>query len=109
MSHPPLGKVVATRELDFVRPSGEVELALVMVGEPVQPDDNGPWYCPYQVRTPTFERSFAIAGEDSMQALILTLHILSSELLSLERQHAGVFKQYGETKLGFPDAVNLPS
>jgi hypothetical protein len=108
MPYQPLGHIVATRELDFERSSGEVELALVMVGEPVQPTSDGPWYCPYQIRTTSFEKSYAIAGEDSMQALILTLHVLSSVLISLERQHGGQFKQYGGRDLGFPDAEKLP-
>ena len=108
MPHHPLGKAIAARELDFVRTSGEVELALVMLGEPVQPEKGGPWLCPYEIRTPSFERTFAIAGEDSMQALILSLHVISSVLVSLEREHGGVFKQYGETSLGFPHADNSP-
>jgi hypothetical protein len=108
MPHQPLGKVIAARELEFVRTSGEVESAWVTLGEPVQPEEGGPWHCPYQVRTPSFERTFAIAGEDSMQALILSLHVISSVLASLERQHGGVFKQYGETSLGFPHADNSP-
>ncbi len=109
MPYQPLGNVIATRELDFVHESGVVELAVVSVGEPVQSDESGPWLCPYQVRTPSFERAFAIGGEDSMQALILSLHIISSELISLERQHGGVFKQHGAPDLGFPNAENIPS
>jgi hypothetical protein len=108
MPQQPLGKIIATRELDFVRASGEVELALVMLGEPVQPEEGGPWLCPYQVRTPSFEKTFAIAGEDSMQALILSLHVISSVLDSMGRQHGGAFRQYGETSLGFPHADNSP-
>jgi hypothetical protein len=104
---PPLGTVIATRELDFVRENGESELALVFVGAPVQPEANGPWQCPYQIRTPSFERNFAIAGEDSMQALILSIHVIGSELIALERKYKGVFKQYGGTDLGFPDAHRM--
>ena len=108
MPHQPLGRVVATRELDFVRTSGEVERALVMLGEPVQPEQGGPWLSPCEVRTPSFERTFAIAGEDSMQALVLCLHVISSVLASLEREHGGVFERYGEESLGFPHADNSP-
>src|SRR4051794_36070281 len=108
MPHQPLGRIIATRVLDFERASGEIEQALVMVGEPVQTESDGPWYCPYQIRTPSFEKSFAIAGEDSMQALVLTLHVLSSVLASLEREHGGLFKQYGGSDLGLPHADNFP-
>lgn len=104
---PVLGKVIATRSLDFVRASGVAEAATVSVGEPVRPDRQGPWYCPYQIRTDSFERSFAVAGEDSMQALILTLHIIGTELKALAKQHVGVFMQYGEADLGFPDVNNF--
>ena len=108
MPYQPLGKVVASRQLDFVRQSGATEVAVVSLGEPVRPDESGPWLCPYQVCAPSFERTFAIAGEDSMQALILALHVISSELISLQRQHGGEFKQYGEASLGFPHADNVP-
>ena len=56
-----LGKVIATRRLEFVGPSGVAEVAVVHVGEPV--------YSP-----------------DSMQALLLTLHVLSVELDALARK-----------------------
>jgi len=104
---PVLGKVIATRSLDFVGPSGVSETATVSVGEPVRPDSQGPWRCPYQIRTASFERTFAMAGEDSMQALILTLHIIGTELDALAKQHGGVFRQYGEADLGFPSVRSL--
>ena len=104
---PVLGKVIATRSLEFVAVSGASETATVSIGEPVRPDSNGPWHCPYQVRTPSFQRTFAMAGEDSMQALILTLHIIATELAALAKQHGGVFKQYGEPAAGFPQISNL--
>jgi hypothetical protein len=103
---PVIGKIVATRNLDFVRHSGESETAIVSVGEPVRPE-GGPWYCPYQVQTKSFERTFAMAGDDSMQALILTLHIIATELNALAKQHGGVFKQYGGADLGFPSMRSL--
>jgi len=103
---PVLGRVVATRHLEFVSSSGASEAAVVQVGEPVHPT-GGPWWCPYQVKAQSFERTFAMAGEDSMQALILTLHVLSTELEALARKHHGVFKQHGEAKLGFPDMRNI--
>jgi len=103
---PVLGKVVAIRHLEFVGSTGVSEPAVVQVGEPVHPA-GGPWWCPYQVKTQSFERTFAMAGEDSMQALILTVHVLSTELKALARQHHGVFKQHGEPDLGFPDMHNI--
>ena len=48
-----------------------------------------------------------MAGEDSMQALILTLHVLSTELEALARKHHGVFKQHGEAELGLPHMRNI--
>jgi len=105
---PTLGRVIAMRDIDFIRHSGEVEPAVVSIGEPVQPEANGPWRCPYRVQTPSFQRTFAMAGEDSMQALILSLHVIGSELIGLAREHNGVFKQYGEDDLGFPDLQASP-
>ena len=103
---PVLGKVVAIRHLEFVGSTGVSEPAVVQVGEPVHPA-GGPWWCPYQVKTQSFERTFAMAGEDSMQALILTLHVIATELNALAKQHGGVFMQYGEPFAGFPHMSNL--
>lgn len=104
---PVLGKIIATRNLDFVRRSGLSEAATVSIGEPVLRDCEGTWRCPYQIRTKSFERTFAMAGEDSMQALILTLHIISTELHALAKQHGGAFTQFGEADVGFPSVRNL--
>lgn len=101
---PPLGTDIATRELVFVRETGESEIALVSLGKPVKSGPTGPWLCPYQIRTPSFGISFAVAGEDSMQALVLCVHVISAELIALERKHKGIFNHYGRRDLGFPDA-----
>ncbi len=105
---PTLGRVIASREIDFIHHSGKVELAIVSIGEPIQPEAKGPWGCPYRVQTPSFQRTFAMAGEDSMQALILSLHVIGSELIGLARENNGVFKQYGDDDLGFPDVQATP-
>jgi hypothetical protein len=63
-----LGKVIATRRLEFVGPSGVAE----------------------------------VAGQDSMQALLLTLHVLSVELDALARKHHGTFCAQRRARSGLP-------
>jgi hypothetical protein len=86
---PPLGVVIGTRELRFTRPSGQSEATRLSIGAPTLRDDT--WWCPYEIRSPSFSRAFALAGEDSLQALLAAVCILSTELDALAREHQGTF------------------
>ena len=81
---PPHGEVIGRRELRFTRATGEIEATRVSVGAPVLRD--GTWWCPYEIRSSSFTRTYALAGEDSLQALLGSVSILSTELAVLERE-----------------------
>lgn len=95
----PIGDIVAQRELEFVCDAGK-ESVLVYLGKPVQEKD-GPWFCPYVIKAASFLRQFRAAGEDSMQALILALRTIPTELEVLAKDHKGHFTWFGGRDLGF--------
>jgi len=72
--------VVARRSLDYRPQRGEAGKIVVEIGRPAR-DPKGPdWYCPYRIAGPGHERTFAAFGVDPMQALILSLAGVSSEV-----------------------------
>lgn len=97
---PPLGQVIAKRELRFTHSSGQTELVIVSLGAPALRD--GTWWCPYEIHSPTFSREYALVGEDSLQALLGSACILETELDALARQHKGSFSYFGDSDLMLP-------
>jgi hypothetical protein len=97
---PPLGQVIAKREFRFTRSSGQSEAVVVSLGAPALVD--GTWWCPYEIKSPTFSRSYALPGEDSLQALLGSACILNSELDALARQHDGSLSYFGDDDLMLP-------
>jgi len=103
MTKVPLGEVIAVRDLTFINRSGIAESAKVAIGRPVMGEDEHQWWCPYRIEVPGFRKEFRMAGEDSMQALLLTVQIIKTELEALARDQGGRFEHFGESDLGFPD------
>lgn len=99
MKNAPLPDVIAERELEFVPDVGSPEKVLVRLGALAR-DPDGTWWCPYSIEGASFHRQFRIAGEDSMQALLLTQKTLVVELDALARNHHGSFTWFGEPDLG---------
>ena len=97
---PPLERVVAERELGFTHHSGETEVTTVSLGAPVFRD--GTWWCPYKIHSQSFSHSYALAGEDSLQALLGSACILATELDALARRHNGIFTYFGDNDLMLP-------
>ena len=96
----PIGEVVATRDLEFIRKDGRKESVRVSIGLPICADSA--WYCPYLIKAESFERLRNAVGEDSMQALILCTQIISAELSALAHGNSGTFTHFGESNLNFP-------
>ena len=96
----PLGEVIAHRELEFTCEHGEKQTVQVHVGQPVQ-DGSGPWLCPYRIEGSSFQKQFRMVGEDSMQALSLTMKTIRVELEVLAKDKKGSFTWFGGTDLGF--------
>jgi hypothetical protein len=97
---PPLGEVIGTRELQLTRHTGQRETTRLSVGAPVL--RGGTWWCPYEIRSPSFSHTYALAGEDSLQALLGSVCILSTELEALAREHQGTFSHFGSQDLMLP-------
>ena len=98
----PLRDVIAARDLEFMHADGRIEQVVVSIGAPFESEKDIEWRCPYSIKAESFEQNFGIAGADSMQALLLTVSIISTELQALERRRNGKFTQYGEPNPGFP-------
>jgi hypothetical protein len=80
----------------------------VMVGRPV-PDLETPyhdWCCPYQLRGIGDEVVRGVFGVDAMQALILALHTLPTELRALARKASGSFPDLDDD-LGLTQACKM--
>lgn len=87
-----IGEVIAERELTFRRPDREPSSVIVRFGKPVQepkPDDSAPWWCPIEVRGLGADRASSIAGEDSLQALVLALEFVTKDLPSQAQKLGG--------------------
>jgi uncharacterized protein DUF6968 len=104
-----LGDTIATRKLRFKRADGVVVDVLVALGKPV-PDPRhaqGAWMCPFQIRGVGDLKTRAIYGVDTMQALILALHILPPDLAARARESGGCFLPADEQDLGLTQVCRL--
>lgn len=99
----PLGEVIAVRELSFLREDGSEEIVFVRIGKPYQEGKEEPWFCPYEIASPTKKKNFAMAGVDSMQALILATKTILPELEHWSRKENGSFSYGGGPDTGFTD------
>lgn len=97
-----MGEVIALRDLEFVHEHGQKEAVCVSIGKPIFSDDQQQWWCLYEIKANTFAKQFRAGGGDSMQALMLALYIIASELDALGRLHKGKFTYFDEGDLGFP-------
>jgi hypothetical protein len=95
-----LGNVIAERELEFTPRQGPKYTVAVRIGTPYGGPDQ--WFCPYQIEGGGKQRTFAMAGTDSMQALVLTTRVLSAELDLWARNADGDFSFDGQPDLMLP-------
>jgi len=95
-----LGDVVAERELKLRRKGHRASLVRVRFGRPIKDpnsDRQEPWWCPMLITGLGKPRMTSIAGEDSLQALILALEFVS-HILPLDAKRVGG-KLRGSAKL----------
>jgi hypothetical protein len=59
------------------------------------PDERDPWWCSIHLGAP-FDKFDAVAGEDSLQSLVLALQLVQSTLPSLARRRGGTAEWLGE-------------
>ena len=96
-----VGPVMAVRELSL---SGKATVS-VIIGKPEPfPDGNG-CYCPYQILGFGDERVSYAGGEDTVQALMLTLKKIGTDLYTSPEARGGLLTWDAGTTdrdLGFP-------
>src|SRR6266498_455967 len=86
-----IGSVIAERRLTFTRPQKRIRIVSVRFGRPVRsprPERGDPWWCPIQVAGLGKRQLRPIAGEDSLQALVLALEFVT-HTLPMEAERAG--------------------
>ena len=86
-----LGEVIAERKCDLRRGRRRVGLVKVSFGLPVRsqtPEEGDPWWCPVRIKGPGLDDMQAIAGIDSLQALILALEYVT-QILPHEAKRMG--------------------
>jgi len=87
--------VIAERRLELRANDNSTEV-VVKLGRPVPDDDLGAWKCPYEVWFGDSCRQMAISGEDSMQALQLSIATLDMELRFGANRRGGVLYHLDE-------------
>ena len=87
MAKYPMTEVIARREFQFTGPEGQVKV-VASIGRPaVMPDaQHGDWYCPWQIDGPDRGRQLYGAGVDTMQALLLALSGMRTDLEMIARK-----------------------
>jgi len=89
---------IATRSLKLI---GETTREVTVgIKRPV-PDD-GPYRCEYQIVGIGSGKVRYAMGEDSMQALLLALQFIGTDLYTSDEAKAGRLTWFGSPNLGFP-------
>jgi hypothetical protein len=90
--------VIASRILEV---DGEPKFH-VRIGRPKPAPEGDCWFCPYEIAGPLTNRKGRFGGEDGMQALVLTLNILSVEIEISEENAQGRLSWLGSKEFGLP-------
>jgi len=99
-----VGEVIAEREFDFAAPDGATHPVILRLGRPVHAGVEGdPWWCPFSITGIGSQRFFAAAGEDALQAMLLTLQAVRADLDAMARDAGGKITWLGLGELGLPD------
>lgn len=95
---------IATRRYTFAPRKGRPYAVTVSIGKPYSRGRPVQWLCPYRITGAGKRRTLAMAGVDSMQALMLTAQILPVELEYWARTEKGKFLLNGQHGLFLPVA-----
>ena len=96
-----VGVEVATRTLHFKPRRGRGRKVIVRIGQPVRVPkavSHDPWWCPVQIDGLGSSKVIAAAGEDSVQALVLSLRLVESTLFSRAKRAGGIVDWLGENE-----------
>jgi len=86
-----LGSIIAERRLKLVRRRKPARTVVVRFGRPVRsprPERNDPWWCPVEITGLGKRTLKSIAGEDSLQTLVLAFQFVTL-VLPAEAERAG--------------------
>jgi len=86
-----LGNVIAGRTLRFEGPRNPARVVRLRFGQPVRarrPKRGDPWWCPVEIRGLGNRSLRPIAGEDSVQAIVLAFEFVT-HVLPIEAERAG--------------------
>ncbi len=92
-----LGILIAERTFLFKRPGKRSTTVQVRFGRPIRLQ-RGPWLCPLQVTGLGPSRVTGIAGEDSLQSLVLALEFVTLTLPAMARHRGGQVDWLDETE-----------
>jgi Domain of unknown function (DUF6968) len=95
-----IGMIIANR--DLVLADGKE--VIVKIGKPEKFPDSEDYYCPYQIIGIGNERVRYAGGIDSIQALLLALKMIGTDLYMSNEAKTGILSWKGGEKgnLGFP-------
>lgn len=95
---------MATRVLDLKTPQGLVELPIHIH---VPEEANGSWGCRYEIGWPGEPTNRTAWGADSVQAIILALQMIGTDLYTSGYHKAGELSSAEGSGYGFPVPANL--
>ena len=97
--------VVASRSLKLRQGESEIDVPIRVFSPRL---DAGHWACDYEIDWPEGKRKATLFGCDSVQALLLALSIIGSELYTSDCHKAGDLESGNSWKgYGFPVPQNL--
>ena len=99
-----LGQVLASRTVRFQPAVGAAIDVVVSLGMPIRDEDGRAWLCPFGISGIRDEPVRAAFGIDAMQALVLALHVLPTELRAIAREESGTFPS-GDEDLGLTESA----
>jgi hypothetical protein len=78
---------IASRTLKYTSSSGELDIP-VRIFAPVRAD-NGAWSCQYEIDWPNGKWTMAAWGTDSIQAILLAMQMIGSEIYTNNYHKSG--------------------
>lgn len=93
-----VGVVIAERKCEFLFPKVRNRKISISFGRPVRGRSSpagDPWWCPVQISGGGFERFETVAGEDSLQALLLAIAFVERSLVQDAKDRGGSIVAYG--------------
>jgi len=92
--------IIATRQLIYA----DGKKVSVIIGKPEKFPDSDDYYCPYQIMCIGNENVRYAGGIDSVQALLLTLNMIGTDLYTSKEAKAGILSWKGgeQGDIGLP-------